>query len=226
LSTTTKTTAGRIDVSDYTDDDEIVVIVRVRVDQSWRGNSHVVNARTNPQYRAEHNGYIVQGRLDWYSVPVLLHKARTGEGEESTITKEKYVRYDPHQIPPAASDDSSSGNEEDDDRKPDRQYPGSNNGSHNNDPTKEKKTTADQPSSTSTMIGWMVLSVLVLVTAAYIGRRIVRSIMRQSRRDRVRDFIYDKAAVTPGLNGYVDIPNSDNQNGRHAAGELDLPTIA
>jgi hypothetical protein len=212
LHLSSKTMAGRIDVSNYTTDDEIVVIVRVRVDQTWRGQSHVVNARTNPQYRAEHNGYIVQGRLDWYSVPVLLHKARTGE---STTTKELYVRYDPHQIPPAS---------EDDDRTPDRQYPDSNHGSPNNDPTKEKTTTPDQPSSTSTRIGWMVITVIVLVTSLYIGRRIVRSVLRQSRRDQVRNFIYDKAAVTPGLNGYVDIPNSNN--GHHAAGELDLPPIA
>jgi hypothetical protein len=45
--------------------------------------------------------------------------------------------------------------------------------------------------------------------------------MRQSRRDRVRDFIYDKAAIPPGLNGYEDIPHRD-----HDAGEVDLSPMA
>lgn len=55
------------------------VRARARVDQGWATTpgdaephnlppqSHVINARTNAQWRMENAGYVVQGRLDWYS---------------------------------------------------------------------------------------------------------------------------------------------------------------
>jgi hypothetical protein len=191
--TDVSSSTGGIDLSTYSVNDEIAVIVRVRVDQAWRGQSHVVNARTNPNYRAEHNGYVVQGRLDWYSVPILLHKA--GPGEEA---KELYVRYDSNY------------------QEGPKTYPDADN-SGGSTPT--APTLPDQPSSSSITVGWLVVIAIVFVATALVVQRIVRSMMRQSRRDRVRDFIYDKAAIPPGLNGYEDIPHRD-------AGEVDLSPMA
>ena len=73
-----------LDVSKYRPHDEIVVLARARVDQSWREQpdtikpklppqSHVVNARTNPEWHHESEGKVIQGRLDWYStIPLTI----------------------------------------------------------------------------------------------------------------------------------------------------------
>jgi hypothetical protein len=63
--------------------DKIVVIASARVDSSWATQpeniapdmppqSHVVNARTNPVWHHESNGKRIQGRLDWYSIPMTI----------------------------------------------------------------------------------------------------------------------------------------------------------
>lgn len=58
------------------------VIVRARVDQTWNSapdntvpigfapQSHLVNARTNPNWTMRNAGKMVQGRLDWFSEPM------------------------------------------------------------------------------------------------------------------------------------------------------------
>mmetsp|Transcript_15576 Transcript_15576/g.38852 ORF Transcript_15576/g.38852 Transcript_15576/m.38852 type:complete len:831 (+) Transcript_15576:198-2690(+) len=63
--------------------DKIIVIASARVDSSWADQpaniapkmppqSHVVNARTNPDWNHESNGKRIQGRLDWFSVPLTI----------------------------------------------------------------------------------------------------------------------------------------------------------
>jgi hypothetical protein len=64
--------------------DRIVLIASARVDQNWRKEpigdyeprtgprSHLVNARTNPDWKHENAGKNIEGRLDWYSVPVTI----------------------------------------------------------------------------------------------------------------------------------------------------------
>lgn len=61
---------------------DIFVVARARVDQDWKDNaphnpdvppqSHVVNARTNPNWFASKKDHVVRGRLDWYSTPLRL----------------------------------------------------------------------------------------------------------------------------------------------------------
>jgi hypothetical protein len=75
---------AQINARDFKVGDKIVLIARARVDQGWmdaplgdfepkRGpQSHLTNARTNPDWNHEHEGKKVQGRLDWYSVPVTI----------------------------------------------------------------------------------------------------------------------------------------------------------
>jgi Zinc carboxypeptidase len=63
--------------------EQIVVVVAARVDQTWAEQpsnvapklppqSHVVNARTNPDWHYESAGKHIQGRLNWYSIPVTI----------------------------------------------------------------------------------------------------------------------------------------------------------
>lgn len=64
--------------------DELIVMASARVDSDWKNGptegagpniqpqSHMANARTNPNWRHESAGKIVQGRLDWYSQPLTV----------------------------------------------------------------------------------------------------------------------------------------------------------
>jgi hypothetical protein len=72
-----------IDLSDFTAGEEIVILASARVDQSWSEQpgsampqvppqSHIANARTNPNWYHESERNIVQGRLDWFSSPLTV----------------------------------------------------------------------------------------------------------------------------------------------------------
>lgn len=74
-----------VDLSDFEKGDQIIVIAGARVDKDWGvpsvssygpsvgPQSHMVNARTNPDWSHKlENGKTIQGRLDWYSVPVTI----------------------------------------------------------------------------------------------------------------------------------------------------------
>jgi len=76
--------SATLDVSKYNPHDEIVVLARARVDQSWQQQpskilpqlppqAHVVNARTNSDWHHESAGKVIQGRLDWYTtIPLTI----------------------------------------------------------------------------------------------------------------------------------------------------------
>eukprot|EP00978_Attheya_sp_CCMP212_P013434 scaffold33784_cov58-Attheya_sp.AAC.2 len=69
----------KVDTSKLVEGDSIVVFAMAQVDTSWSNKSadiapqsHVVNARTNPDWEYKTNGKVVKGRRDWYSVPVTI----------------------------------------------------------------------------------------------------------------------------------------------------------
>jgi hypothetical protein len=80
-----------VDLSQFSVGDEVVVIVKARVDQSWvhqpsgiepevSPQAHIVNARTNPEWYHQSNGKVIQGRQDWYStIPLTLVIINTTE---------------------------------------------------------------------------------------------------------------------------------------------------
>jgi len=83
-----------IDISNYSSGDLVAVYAMAIVDQDWAyqpnnntttkimtpvvqpkhtpSMSHVVNARTNPQWRHTSAGKIIQGRKKWFSIPLTL----------------------------------------------------------------------------------------------------------------------------------------------------------
>lgn len=73
-----------IDLTDFRPGDEIAVFVTAQVDQGWTTQpngvspkgigpmSHIVNARTNSEWRHESAGKVIQGRKDWFSIPLTL----------------------------------------------------------------------------------------------------------------------------------------------------------
>ena len=89
--------------------EKLVVIVSARVDGSWAKQpkdiapklppqSHVVNARTNPDWHHESSGKKIQGRLDWFSMPVTVvigdFKDNAGtQGEHLVNTVEMNPRF-------------------------------------------------------------------------------------------------------------------------------------
>jgi hypothetical protein len=72
-----------IDLTSFTQSDEVVVVAAARVDSSWtkrvkgtRPNkppqSHIVNVRNNPSWKFQTNGKIIEGRLYWFSIPQTI----------------------------------------------------------------------------------------------------------------------------------------------------------
>mmetsp|Transcript_7545 Transcript_7545/g.22036 ORF Transcript_7545/g.22036 Transcript_7545/m.22036 type:complete len:786 (-) Transcript_7545:2991-5348(-) len=89
--------------------EKVMVMASARVDQSWKNQpanikpsvppqSHVVNARTDPEYHHESNGKHIQGRLDWFSVPITIvigdFKDSVGmRGDDAVDAVEMYSRF-------------------------------------------------------------------------------------------------------------------------------------
>lgn len=86
-----------IDLSVFKPGDKIAVFATARLDQGWTQRpdgtkpnnvppmSHVVNARTNPAWYHESAGKIIQGRQDWYSIPLTLVIGENGEDSPPAI---------------------------------------------------------------------------------------------------------------------------------------------
>ena len=84
-----------IPLEEFKKGDKILVMASAKVDQSWKNQpkdilpkmtpqSHIVNARTDPSYHHESNGKHIQGRTDWFSVPLTVV---IGEFEDSIGTR-------------------------------------------------------------------------------------------------------------------------------------------
>jgi hypothetical protein len=77
--------SSRIELKDYNIGDQIAVFAYAMLDQSWGRTdanttvnpplppqSHLVNARTNPDWKHEYVNQIVQGRKYWFSTPLTV----------------------------------------------------------------------------------------------------------------------------------------------------------
>ena len=75
---------AEIDMRDFNVGDHIVLVSRASVDQGWRQSSkhnhesssipqsHLVNARINPDWAHENAGKMVKGKVEWYSMSVTV----------------------------------------------------------------------------------------------------------------------------------------------------------
>ncbi len=74
-----------IDISDFKLGDKIAIFAAARLDQGWTEQpkkeyvgpnvppmSHVVNARTNDEWKHVNENSIIQGRQDWFSIPLTI----------------------------------------------------------------------------------------------------------------------------------------------------------
>jgi hypothetical protein len=213
--------SASIDISEgFQPLDKIVVIAKARVDQSWRDQgtkvapnippqSHVVNARTDPSWRHESAGKVIQGRLEWISIPLTI----TIRGDSSEIeTVEASNRFGRIDIP------DTRGRAEPSDRagptKTEAIRPGS-----------TPPVTFDPVTGTEKLLAFLVFAGIT-VGLAVGARAYLREQARRGRRTRVREFIEDPSAPSPGLKfkkknggkvGYNDIP--DHTNGEVEMGQ-------
>jgi hypothetical protein len=185
--------AASIDISNFKAGDKIAVVAAARVDQDWgrplKGvqpdlppQSHLVNVRTNPEWHRQANGKVIQGRLDWYSIPltiVLKEYSKDASGNARVEAEELSMRYNESQfatVPGASTEDSS-----------------------NNNHSSLVDGTGGSSSSRSSATLVLLSMVTVGVVTAVAGRLYLQHRMRKTHRERVREFIADETAVSPGL---------------------------
>lgn len=94
-----------IDTSVFEPGDQIAIYATARVDQGWKyvpdgakpnmpPMSHVVNARTNPDWRHENAGKLIQGRRDWYSIPLTLVISENSQDTDTVDLSDRFILSD------------------------------------------------------------------------------------------------------------------------------------
>ena len=218
--------SASIDISDFEPGDQIAVFAKAVVDQDWTTNaeavvpdvppqSHIVNARTNPNWHHQRaDGKVIQGRLDWYSVPVTIVLTKYDDNQVEAV--EVSMRYD----------ESKVGHDEEDAQKHETSVHSGGGGGGDNNNDNELEDALDW----TLVIG----CVAIVCIAGYVGgRTYLYYTMRKTHRERVREYIEDESAVTPGLKhiagaaagskkkkGYADVtteePNGELELGEYA----------
>jgi hypothetical protein len=67
--------------------DSFLVIASAKVDSSWakqpskfdpdvKPQSHLANVRTNPSWKFSHSNQTIQGRVDWFSIPIRIKRLK------------------------------------------------------------------------------------------------------------------------------------------------------
>jgi Hint module len=83
--------SATIDLPQASGRDEFLVMVSARVDSSWASEpsvaapdippqSHLANVRTNPSWKHINANKVVQGRLDWFSLPIRIIRSQNSPG--------------------------------------------------------------------------------------------------------------------------------------------------
>jgi hypothetical protein len=95
-----------IDTSMFEPGDQIAVYATAKLDQGWKyvpdgakpnnipPMSHLVNARTNDDWRHENAGKIIQGRKDFYSIPLTLVISDDPRDGNTTDVSDRFVLSD------------------------------------------------------------------------------------------------------------------------------------
>lgn len=190
--------------------DKLVVVVSARVDQKWiepkegaqpalPPQSHLVNVRTNSSWYHTSGGKVVQGRLDWFSAPLtIVLRDDDKTGEPSAIETSDRFNFSSSTTRVSTNDDAL--------------------------PT--PKTEEEQPSPTvGNPLRTFMIALIVVSLTVVIGRAYLQHQMRKAQRSRVREFIADEDAPTPGLrhksngrkaNGYSDIDEAGVELGQYS----------
>ena len=93
------------DISDFKAGDKIAVFATARVDQGWTNQpttpspkvppmSHIVNARSNTEWFHESAGKVIQGRKDWYSVPLTIVISQNKDDDQTVELSSRFIMPD------------------------------------------------------------------------------------------------------------------------------------
>lgn len=208
--------SASLDITGFSTGDRLVVIASAKVDQNWvttqvdnvqpplPPQSHIVNVRTNSSWHHETtDGKHIHGRLHWFSTPLTIVLRDDDEDKSGD---------------PIAIELSS-------------RYVNASSSSPTTDTTGKASAASGQPPAAAEAVGRSLETILILagIAAALLvaGGSYVRHRMRLAQRSRVREFIEDESAPSPGLrisshkvapisssngriprvNGYTDIPD-------------------
>ncbi|KAL7580142.1 hypothetical protein ACA910_012899 [Epithemia clementina (nom. ined.)] len=190
--------SASMDLSGFEPDDKIVVLVSARVDQKWgtqptyfepKGvppQSHMANARTNPNWYYKSGEKVIQGRLDWFSSPLTVEM---GVFKDAVDAVEMSVR-----LPPAWSSSLTNSSEV----------------------NAVSVGVCLQPTSSSSFAQratTVMVTLSLFIAAGFVIRCILRERIRHGQRTRVRRFIADEDAPTPGSTQISEVESEDTESG-------------
>jgi hypothetical protein len=207
----TQTFSASIDISEgFEPHDRIAVVAIARVDQAWKDQgdnvapkvppqSHMVNARTDPEWYHESAGKRIQGRLEWVSIPLTIV---IGEHYDSTESQGEWI-VETAEVSNRFADPGNSGESPGTApaATPSSQTPAM--------PTKTPGTTTasttpedpntQEPWSSGKKFGAFFLFMASAAGLTIGGRAYMQGGLRNTRRSQLRDFIEDESAPSPGL---------------------------
>eukprot|EP00977_Amphora_coffeiformis_P020019 scaffold7805_cov153-Amphora_coffeaeformis.AAC.3 len=198
--------SASIDISGYQPHDLIVVLVSATVDQEWGQmpnkyflpkntppRSHMANARTNSEwhYESTTSGHIVQGRVVWFSDPLTVELS-----EIKSATSVKTVELS--------------------ERVPMGPQPGVRPGDEAASPTKQTSPKTSKPWTPAEKFVMVLIFFVTIVFTVVGGRYFLRIQMRQTHRERLREFIANPTAPSPGLK---DVSDRGSGRGRRKRGK-------
>jgi hypothetical protein len=207
--------SASLDITGFSTGDRLVVIASAKVDQNWvttqvdnvqpplPPQSHVVNVRTNSSWHHEtDDGKHIHGRLHWFSTPLTIVLRDDDEDKSGDpIAIELSSRY----VNASSSSSSSSA------------------------AGKTSSSAGQPPAAAVEAVGRSLTTMLILAGIAALllvaGSSYVRHRMRQAQRSRVREFIEDESAPSPGLRTSSKTAPPGSSNGRipRANGYTDIP---
>ena len=182
--------SASIDISGYQAHDLIVVLVSAKVDQDWGKmpdkfflpkntppQSHMANARTNSGWYHESatSGHVVEGRVVWFSDPLTLELGEI-KSAASVATVELSER-----VPE-----------------------GPQSGVRPVPPAERTPPKAHEPWTAGERFVMIAIFLITIAFTVVGGRYLLRLQMRQTHRERLREFIADPTAPSPGLKGLSD----------------------
>ena len=204
---------AQVDLSPFHVHDQIVILALATVDQDWMEQpndvapavppqSHIVNARTNKDWYHETEGGIIQGRRQWFSLPLTIVK---------TPTKKVAPILDRFPLEAETADYSHIND-------------------HHAPSSPSRPSDAWQPTPTATTGGSNFLSavgiLLVVAVLVFVARSARQRQARAANRSRVRELIQDESAVSPGSRGGKETEYSDHVEDDEDIGEVEMGRYA
>jgi hypothetical protein len=201
--------AASIDISGYSKDDKLMVIAMARVDQNWAASPDEDLAPNVPP-----QSHIVNARTNatWHHVSA----GKVIQGRLEWFSRPLAIRLDEREQTDSDADVLAI---ELSDRL-----------NNNTDAIQIANRESNDPPKLSQRMTYSLLLALGFACVFLAGREYMRHRMRVSARERVRDFIEDESAISPGLRhktngGYEDDEEEDHDDDESSVDGVELGNI-